>query len=78
MRKRRQRVRFSLFAFQDIITGLCGVLILLVLLMLVDFVTVPERRVVEPESMNETEDSIEILRKEIRRLEYELAKYLLL
>ena len=74
MRKRRQRVRFSLFAFQDIITGLCGVLILLVLLMLVDFVTAPERRVVEPDSMNETDDSIEILRKEIRRLEYELAK----
>ncbi len=36
MARRRQRTRFSLFAFQDIVTGLCGVLILLVLTMVVD------------------------------------------
>ena len=74
MRKRRQRIRFSLFAFQDIITGLCGVLILLVLFMLVDFVTAPERRVVEPDPINETGDSSESLRRAIQRLESELAK----
>lgn len=74
MRKRRQRVRFSLFAFQDIITGLCGVLILLVLLMLVDFVTTPERRSAEPDPIEETGANIESIRKEIRRLEDELVK----
>lgn len=73
MRKRRQRVRFSLFAFQDIITGLCGVLILLVLLMLVDFVTAPERSDAATDPINEPDDSNEAMRKEIRRLEDELA-----
>ena len=74
MVRRRQRVRFSLFAFQDIITGLCGVLILLVILMLVDFVTAPEHNAEEPPTTEESEVSLESLRLEITQLEKELAK----
>lgn len=74
MARRRQRVRFSLFAFQDIITGLCGVLILLVMLMLIELIMAPERNVAEPMSAEETDGSIETLRCEIARLEKELAK----
>ena len=74
MKRRRHGVRFSLFAFQDIITGLCGVLILLVMLMLVDFVTAPERKEGERTPMEETDDNVEKLRKEVVRLESELAK----
>ncbi len=73
MARRRQRVRFSLFAFQDIITGLCGVLILLVMLMLVDFMTTPESNTVETTSTEEINGGIESLRCEIVRLEKELA-----
>lgn len=39
MRRRSQDNPFSLFSFQDIITGLCGIIIFLVLIMLVDIVT---------------------------------------
>lgn len=36
--KRRRNTPFSLFSFQDIVTGLCGILIFFVLIMLVDLV----------------------------------------
>lgn len=51
---RRQDNPFSLFSFQDIITGLCGIMILLVMLMVIDLTlrraaaTVP----VEPETVD--------------------------
>ena len=39
MRHRSTGSPFSLFSFQDIITGLCGIMIFLVLIMLVDIIT---------------------------------------
>ena len=68
---RRHSVRFSLFAFQDIITGLCGVLILIVLTMSVDLSGAREVAV----SVDIAEDvsiSIEDLRKEVAALEKSL------
>ena len=75
MARRRQRVRFSLFAFQDIITGLCGVLILFVMIMLVDFVMTPEGKAVEPPVTEEDSNAnLESLRQEVSRLESDLQK----
>ena len=75
MARRRQRVRFSLFAFQDIITGLCGVLILFVMIMLVDFVMTPEGKAAEPPLTEEDANAnLELLREDISRLEKDLAK----
>ena len=75
MARRRQRVRFSLFSFQDIITGLCGVLILFVMIMLVDFVMTPEgRAAVPPLTEEDANVNLESLRQEILQLEKDLAK----
>lgn len=72
MASRRHRTRFSLFAFQDIVTGLCGVLILLVLTMVVDLSDrrEPERAQPVPEVVDEEQAA---LRKEIAELEKKLA-----
>ena len=72
MKRPRQIVRFSLFAFQDIITGLCGVLILLVMLMLVDFASSPESATAVADI--DTDESISVLRREVAELEIGLAK----
>jgi hypothetical protein len=53
---------FSLFSFQDIITGLCGIMIFLVLIMLVDIIT---RRAAESVPVMEV--------SEVQRLEAEVA-----
>ena len=73
MAKNRHRVRFSLFAFQDIITGLCGVLILIVLIMAVDFADSREAPVKQPEIVPVEDAEIEKLKSEIAKLAAELA-----
>lgn len=73
MAKGRHRVRFSLFAFQDIITGLCGVLILIVLIMALDFVDVHEAQSARPEVAPIEDVTIEKLKSEIATLTSELS-----
>ena len=62
MRHRKSQSPFSLFSFQDIITGLCGIMIFLVLIMLVDIIT---RRAAESVPVMEV--------SEVQRLEAEVA-----
>ncbi len=62
----------SLFSFQDIITGLCGIMIFLVLIMLVDIIT---RRAAESVPVMEVSE-VERLEREVMALE-EKAKALL-
>ena len=62
MRHRKSQSPFSLFSFQDIITGLCGIMIFLVLIMLVDIIT---RRAAESVPVMEV--------SEVQRLESEVA-----
>lgn len=61
----------SLFSFQDIITGLCGVLILLVLVMIVDLVS---RRTVVPDVTPVPDSGIESLEQEIAELKSRFAE----
>ena len=73
MARRRQRTRFSLFAFQDIVTGLCGVLILLVLTMVVDLA---DRRAQDREHRVPEvaiEEKTAAIRKEIAELKKNLS-----
>lgn len=72
MRHRSTGSPFSLFSFQDIITGLCGIMIFLVLIMLVDIIT---RRAAESVPVMEVSE-VERLEKEVAALE-EKAKTLL-
>lgn len=75
MKKFRRNTPFSLFSFQDIITGLCGIIILFVLIMIVDLVLRrdPDNRTTEEQNV-ELEDRTEELRKEIEILRTELEK----
>lgn len=70
---RRTRVQFSLFAFQDIITGLCGILILIVLTMTLDFANTREEPAAPPEPLVSEHADIEKLELEIAALQKELA-----
>ena len=72
MARGRQRARFSLFAFQDIVTGLCGVLILLVLTMVVDLADRRELEKAHSVSDVANEEKTAALRKEIAELEKKL------
>lgn len=75
MKRSLKNTPFSLFSFQDIITGLCGIIILIVLLMLVDLVMRKDSKqdqVQQPEI--ELNDKTEELRKEIAALKVELEK----
>ncbi len=72
MRRRKTGNPFSLFSFQDIITGLCGIMIFLVLIMLVDIIT---RRAAESVPVMEVSE-VERLEREVMALE-EKAKTLL-
>ncbi len=72
MARGRQRARFSLFAFQDIVTGLCGVLILLVLTMVVDLADRRELEKAPSVSEVTNEEKAAALRKEIAELEKKL------
>lgn len=75
MKRFRRNTPFSLFSFQDIITGLCGIIILFVLVMLVDLVMKRESATVHPEEQNvELEDKTAELKREIASLKKELSK----
>lgn len=73
MKRSRKKTSFSLFSFQDIITGLCGIIILFVLIMLVDLVM---RR--DASSSGARDEAVEVvdktdeLRNEIAALKQEL------
>ena len=74
MKRFNRNSPFSLFSFQDIITGLCGIIILFVLIMLVDLVM---RR--DASSSGARDEPVEVvdrtdeLRNEIATLKQELA-----
>lgn len=75
MKRRNRSNPLSLFAFQDIITGLCGIMVFLVLLQALDLAmvkispTVDEDRIEEP-----IDDNREDLKREIALLESELSR----
>ena len=48
-RRRPQEEPFSLFSFQDIITSLTGIMIILVLLLVLEVATITDRQVPSPE-----------------------------
>lgn len=75
MRRSRKKAKFTLFAFQDIVTGLCGVLILFVLVMLVDMIAWRDGEASPPpqDTPLSTVDR-NTLRQEIAELNAELAK----
>lgn len=76
--KRRQRSSpFSLFSFQDIITGLCGVLVLFVLIMIVDLVSRRSSSPDTPESapvLQDVRTDAAVIAKEIETLRDRLAE----
>ena len=75
MKRRSTGNPFSLFSFQDIITGLCGIIIFFVLIMLVDLVMQREApTVAEKEPAIPVEDSRDALRREIAELQTRLAE----
>lgn len=73
MRRFHKNTPFSLFSFQDIITGLCGIIILFVLIMLVDLIVNREQKnahicdqpIEIEDRRDELIEEIEILRKEL-------------
>ena len=77
MKQRNRHNPFSLFSFQDIITGLCGILIFFVLIMLVDFVSRrenPQQAHVESIADDAISGDMGVLRREIDALAAELAR----
>lgn len=74
MRRRRRDNPLSLFSFQDIITGLCGIMIFMVLVQVCGMTTkdcvAPSATV---DSFAEAEESLDTLRAEIAALEKKLA-----
>ena len=70
--KRRQST-FSLFSFQDIITGLCGIIILIVLVMLVDLADTRTRTNGSPPVHADADNPIVAIQAEIERLRAQLA-----
>lgn len=76
MNRGKRASPFSLFSFQDIITGLCGIVILLVLVMVLDLATrrdgpSPSAAVAVPDDPSATEKA---LMREIEKLEAEMAR----
>lgn len=75
MKRFRRNAPFSLFSFQDIVTGLCGIVILFVLVMLVDLVMKRDAATARPaEADDGLEDSPAELAREIEALKKELFK----
>ena len=76
MRRRGRQNPFSLFSFQDIITGLCGILIFFVLIMLVDFISRRDSAPPPPAppSKETSDESMDALRREVSALERELSR----
>lgn len=72
MKRFRRNTPFSLFSFQDIITGLCGIIILFVLIMLVDLVMKRDQACSDDQNL-ELEDNTDELRMEIAVLKKELS-----
>lgn len=70
--RRKQVNPISLFSFQDIITGLCGIMIFLVLIQLVGIVLGGSSPSLEPREVVEVQDDRDLLRKEIAVLERQL------
>ena len=67
--RRKSQNPFSLFAFQDIITGLCGIMVFFVLVMLVDLISGREAPRTESEPTPiEAKDDFDALRREIASL----------
>lgn len=74
MKRFRRNTPFSLFSFQDIITGLCGIIILFVLIMLVDLVVKRDSATSCSDEQNlELEDKTVELKREIAALKKELS-----
>lgn len=73
MRRRKIGRPFSLFSFQDLVTGLSGVMILLVLTLLLDMAASRSPDMPNPESLEDTLETEKTLSDEIRRLRAELA-----
>ena len=72
MRKRPRNNPFSLFSFQDIITGLCGIMIFMVLVQVVGLVLDRELGDLELKSSINVDDNRETIKKEIIELEKRL------
>lgn len=70
--KRRRRTTISLFAFQDIVTGLCGVMIVFVLLQVVQLAEGRDLAVNQQYEGETSESEKQKLLEEIVRLETEL------
>jgi hypothetical protein len=69
MRKRKNNsTPLSLFSFQDMITGLCGIMILLVLIMVLDLVEARSNTPVSKKHINEDVDLV-ALKQEVEALE---------
>ncbi|MBF0377217.1 MAG: hypothetical protein HQK72_07015 [Desulfamplus sp.] len=69
-RRINSEITISLFSFQDIITCLSGIMILLVLLITVDIVT--GQVIKSPHALTQTSNSYELLKKEIEELKNNL------
>lgn len=74
MRRRRRENPLSLFSFQDIITGLCGIMIFMVLVQVVDIALGRDVAELTFQSQKVTNDDRNDLKEEIARLEDELQK----
>lgn len=72
MRRRRRENPLSLFSFQDIITGLCGIMIFMVLVQIIDLVCGRDVHGASAPIPVETKDERDALKKEVSRLEGEL------
>lgn len=73
MRRRNRQNPLSLVSFQDIVTGMCGIMIFMVLVQILGLVVYPER---EEYTVGAGESDLETstLRSEIRELEMRLEK----
>ena len=67
--RRRGRNPFSLFSFQDIITGLCGIMVFMVLVQAVDLVTGKDRVCQDELVVTDANQGLESIRREIVGLE---------
>lgn len=73
MRRRKRANPVSLFSFQDIITGLCGVMIFVVLVQVVGIVLERDVGKSAASSAIDIDDEREVLKKEIAEFEKKLA-----
>lgn len=77
MKHRRNQNPFSLFSFQDVITGLCGIMIFFVMILVVDLVNSREDASCQEDAIRPlflNEQILDELREKIRALKTILAK----